>query len=508
MKNLVKTLAVIILLNLTIDAQPDWVTTLGGSSRYPDALFLAGYGMSSLTEGLSKEQCLQLSFDYARKDLTEKIRVSINAEYQSEKKEDESGYFNSVKAVINSSSSLEIEGLNRETYYDDDGEVYHTLVHVRKDELAVSAERRKNNIIEGLKEKVRLAAEFESNNEPQKAALAYRECFPMFRKLEETEVLVSAAGLSDFMLYSETEGKQAAVITPEIVNSRISAIEKREPLKLSEALKQFAADIRHNVPSGSSLILFPFSYRDTRTASEFSAFAMRALERNFTELGFRLTQNSSEADFRVTGTYWNNEPDIRLIGIIMDRNNIASGSSEKIFPLKLIVNEGLSILPQNFEKAFADKKIFEEGEVTGNGLNLELWTNKGDDALLFEGGETMEIFVRVNLPCYIRLIDHMADGSRVLLLDEYYIDASKVNKVFRIPLEFECAPPFGTETLQLFGQTSNFSKLNTIFKDGYDFIQDDLKEMNRNTRGFKKKEPKEHFAEKRLVLTSIPREKW
>ena len=37
----------------------------------------------------------------------------------------------------------------------------------------------------------------------------------------------------------------------------------------------------------------------------------------------------------------------------------------------------------------------------GGGLNLELWTNRGEGYLVLEEGDELVVFVRVNRPCYL-----------------------------------------------------------------------------------------------------------
>lgn len=95
---------------------------------------------------------------------------------------------------------------------------------------------------------------------------------------------------------------------------------------------------------------------------------------------------------------------------------------------------------------------------------------------------------------------------RTVLFDSHYIDQSKVNKVYEIPEEFECATPFGAEVLQVFARTAEFEGVATEDVDGYDILKEDLKEFLNNTRGMKriKKDKKEvHQSEARIVVTTM-----
>jgi len=163
----------------------------------------------------------------------------------------------------------------------------------------------------------------------------------------------------------------------------------------------------------------------------------------------------------------------------------------------------INYLPENFIVANTKRKNFAKNEIIGGDLNLEVWTNKGTDNLLFSENDTLRLFLRVNKASYIRFIYHLADGSKVLLLDDYFIDVSKVNKVYQLPDEFICAEPFGAEVLQVNAQTEKFEPLNTKEQYGYNFITDDLDEVIRKTRGFKKLKEGVMKAENSIVITTM-----
>ena len=183
-----------------------------------------------------------------------------------------------------------------------------------------------------------------------------------------------------------------------------------------------------------------------------------------------------------------------------------TASVETTVENSVIQTANLSLKSQNFKEAFADQKVFRTDEVIGGGLMLEAWTDKGDENTLYAEGDTMKVFVRVNIPCNIRFIYHLADGARVLLLDNHYIDQSKVNKVYEIPEEFVCAPPFGAEVLQVFASTAEFEKAETKNVDGYDVLVEDLDKFLVKTRGMKKiKDDQKKIlqAEQRIVITTM-----
>jgi hypothetical protein len=149
-------------------------------------------------------------------------------------------------------------------------------------------------------------------------------------------------------------------------------------------------------------------------------------------------------------------------------------------------------------------RAFNRDEVVKGDLNVEIWTNKGDENLVYTAGERLKFFVRANKECYIRLIYHLADKQSVLLLDNYYVAAHLTNKVIELPDEFECAEPFGVETLVVNVQTQQFGPLKTRSMYGYQFIEDSFNDILIGTRGIKKvTDNPPDKAEKRIIFTTM-----
>ena len=115
----------------------------------------------------------------------------------------------------------------------------------------------------------------------------------------------------------------------------------------------------------------------------------------------------------------------------------------------------------------------------------------------------MKVSIRVNAPCYIRFVYHMADGKRVLLMNEYYMDASKVNLAYELPQEFECSAPFGSEVLQIFSRTDKFEPVLTQSIDGYQYIREELEKFISSARGMKISKSKTMQAETRINITTM-----
>ncbi len=271
-----------------------------------------------------------------------------------------------------------------------------------------------------------------------------------------------------------------------------------------------------------NLLIVPFSYHDTKMGSPFSRYFKELMETKITELtDLNVVQLMTVANPRtrniaqefvaasgaaqvMTGTYWEQPNGVKFLLIVRrvsDSQILAS--SEALISYPALETAKLDIKPQNFKDALSDQKIFNKDEVIRGGLNLEVWTDKGIENVLYTEGESMKAYVRVNMPSYIRFIYHLADGERTLLLYNYYIDESKVNMVYQIPEEFVCAAPFGAEFLQAFARTERFDPLRTTDVDGYDLINENLNEFIPRMRGFQKLKKKVQQAENMVVITTM-----
>jgi hypothetical protein len=178
----------------------------------------------------------------------------------------------------------------------------------------------------------------------------------------------------------------------------------------------------------------------------------------------------SGAELILSGTYWERGNEIKLMVNIREISSGKVLAGTEITFDSQILPENVSLKPENFESALVAQGAFGQGEIISGQLQVESWTNKGNENIIYNAGDTMKVFVRVNRESHVRLLYILADGRWTLLYDDLYIDQSKVNRAVEIPDEFECAPPFGAEMLVVIARTEKFEPLETIEEDGYQFV--------------------------------------
>lgn len=509
---------------LLFGQKPEWVKSYGKSSLYPEQRYLTGFGISKVTKELDREKSLQRSTDAARAHLVQSIRVRIQSSVGSttvEQNQKVSSYFSSA---LQASSSLELQGLGVESFFDEEDEISYALAFVAKEKLANGYGEKETALRKEIRQRLEAGRKFELSGMKSKALEEYLGCYPMFRQLEEAQSILLAVRTAAMNTFGELEGVVAGDEVP--ISEVREAIQRllQHPLKSPEDLAWYLV---YNLKEQSGLkeatvLVAPFTYQDTRMGSPFSRYFKQVLDGKVTEVAkwtrveqldgvqpktenvMRELAEASGATYVLKGTYWE-QPDGLKFCVTLQRTSDGRliGSAEALTSAGVTEGTGFSIKPQNFQSAFHDQRAFNKDEVVGGGLSLEVWTNKGSDDVIFTKGERMSVYVRVNLPGYIRFLYHLADGKRTLLLDNYYIDESKVNMVVQIPQEFECDEPYGAEFLQAFARTDRFEPLETVESDGYKVLKEDLEKFLASTRGMKNVKPGTMQVETRVVMTTM-----
>lgn len=273
-----------------------------------------------------------------------------------------------------------------------------------------------------------------------------------------------------------------------------------------------------------AVVVRPFTYRNTHIAGAFSSYFKPLLENRLVEVAHwhvvetpsnpdprasgegGLTASSTDGLCIVSGMYWELKDGVKFVATLRGgTDDQLLGSAEATVGTAVVRQSEFPLKPDNFDQALQDQKMFADGETQTSSLRLEAWTNKGKDNLIFTKGEIMRLYVRVNRPCNLRIIYHLANGKRVLLTgqSDYQIDESSVNKPKMIDRKFECTAPFGVESLQVFARTGKFDPIPTVKVGDYTFLNEDLKDFLVATRGFKSVSDDEQQAEALLTMTTL-----
>ena len=517
-------------------AKPDWVKNYGHSEERPIHIYLVGFG-SAWGSGAEPRQ---IAADDARADVSRNVVTKVKSIIRTSESEIKGTLSQQYSGVTQSETVLKLLGLETEVYVDSGrNPTTYVLAYISRAQLKRIYTERASILREEIRRILADAEEAEDVSKINLAAEKYLSTYPLYDGLREAEIILLVTkhysspadvafdelervtkkisrepGIPPIPSHTEVINRVEQLVSESITS--IDGIARAIVFQLSKQVKQ---------PT-DKVLLTPFTYQDTQMSSRFSRQLFTALEVQLGQIAKWKTVNQTHrlhnnfrprsvqhmrdfakgtgATLLLSGTYWENGDQITLRATLryVETGEVKAGAVVT-FDRDM---KNLDFKPQNYKQALIEQYAFAEEEFVSGGLQVEVWTNKGSQNLLYTEGETMKVFVRVNREAHIRLLYILADGRRTLLYDSYYIDQSKVNRVVEIPDEFECAPPFGAELLVVAARTEKFPSIQTYENNGYHFLSaKDAGQAARNFRGMKKKQkqPDVQQSEARLVLTTM-----
>jgi hypothetical protein len=506
---------------------PDWVQNRSKSHDYPEAVYLTGYGIFHIKQGDSKDTAMWRAADCAQRNLAEKLQLIIKTAVISEVGEVDKKYPEYFSGATRSASNLEISETNTEIHYDPDKNMWHAFAYIKWAKLDSIYSDKADSIRKEILTLLTIAKSHEESGNHTKALEEYLTGYPLSSKLSDYLAIIAASRSRTADTFEELDNQVASVeadITK--VRGAVNRLVPRPIKNIEDLAWHFAHCLSRQInAAGHTVLVTPFTNKNTGIGSPFSRNLKQALEKELDVLKWRLVKEMSNfqpktsdierefathsgAQFVLTGTYWPLPNEVKFNASLrhVSDGDIVAGN-EVFVSNSILRNIGFNLEPPNFAKAVQDQKTLRKDEEVDGGLRLQVITNKGLENLMFTKGERMRVFVRVNMPVYIRFIYHLADGTRTLLLDNHYMDQATVNQGwYGIPEEFECDAPFGVEFLQVFASTEKFSLVETVTMDGYDVLEEDLQDFLAKTRGMKRvKKSNGFFAESRIVITTVER---
>lgn len=496
---------------------PEWVLGEGRSAAYPTDAYFTGFAVAMLGSDSEAARCAQVASDNARRSLIQGIQVTVKAVTFSQT-EDVGGKLSSyASAVTESASSLDLKGLRQERHADTRMKVCYALAVVKKGDLARDCAAKAEMLKAQMAGHAAAGKRYEEKSDRTRALGEFLCAQNLLVQYHDAQGLLEFAARGSATNFADLAAEKVGEGQPSSVDIK-AAIERlvQKPVQgLPDAAWLLAFYLKEQSGlADAKLLVQPFTFRDTRMSSAFARYFKQLLETQLVgtakwavvEPRMDTGKDASGAGYALVGSYWPQDGGLRLlVKLRRTSDGGVAAATELLVPAPALQAAKLDIQPENYRKALSEQGVFAEGELKGGGLTLELWTNKGADSLVFARGEKMKAFVRLNLPAYVRILYHLADGKRALLLDNYFIDAGKVNLAYELPQEFECDAPFGVERLQAFASTKPFEPLKTRSVDGYDILGEDLDQALRTTRGMKKVQGGSLKAEARVDLTTMER---
>ena len=506
--------------------QPDWVVNYGQSDKYDEQVYLTGFGEAL---GISQES-KEIAQENARADLSQKVLVKIDSTVSNYQLEDGEETLQQFSTVTQSSSELQVMGLETLTYVRDSRKnpMSFALVYIERKKLAKLYQAEKKHLTSQILQLITLA---ENQDNPKYTSVQYYyQTWPLLDKLAEVQtILFSVSGTRIFSdLASQDLADQPLILNKSQINRRIQQLSLHSIDNLDDVAgaiqfqlyQQF--DLQHQ-----QLLVQPFFYQDTRLSSRFARYFKQLLEgklensiqphREFQAKSVNYEKDmavSADADYIITGSYWEKEDNVQILAFCRSVQTGEIRASANVDFKRGMLKSNLNLKPDNFEKIMSQQLAFEQEVIDSGQLKLEVWTDRGQNALLYSQGELMKVYLRTNRSCYVRLLYILANGQKTLLVDNLQVNLESINRPLLVndllEIDFECTSPFGAEMIIGVARNYPFDTIETTERDGYIFIDTDnpkhLANITRGTKGFKRRKRNDESiqqTETKLILTTV-----
>lgn len=485
---------------------PGWVE--GASAEFPSAEYLTGLGIATVHKDSAQETTAAHAYSAAKRDLIEKVRVRVQASTESIRQQTDQNYSALYASTVASSSELEIVGLHRRDYVDHQKRRHYVWVYARKPEVIRHHRAQQRQQAQQLQALFAEAQECRAAGRRGKAEQLLLRCRPMVAKLTNSASVLRSLG---------ADAPAADPVTARQLEQALEGLVREEVTSLPDLAYVLVNQLRQSQEAVlSKVMVLPPVYRQSPMASQFSRQFKAMLEHEMVNHArwstvarpdVRFANGAPGARYRVRGEY-EALGDRLVINLYLEDifTQEIIGMATATLPQQVVADAELSYIPPQFEARQGEQELFETESMLSHGIDLDVWTNKGRDALTYTEGETMDIFYRVNIPCYVRFVYHLADGQRVHFFDRQ-VSAAEVGQALRVPYDFVCDctdAPCGVETLQMNARETPLPDLATKKINGYEFITEDLANVIRKNRINSEDDRSHYQAEKRLVITTMP----
>lgn len=243
----------------------------------------------------------------------------------------------------------------------------------------------------------------------------------------------------------------------------------------SKTLSDLANELAGQITAGldvitREVILYPFTYQNQDVVNDFSVLFKTILKSNLQKRGVTLTaatRSFAAKVFTVKGNYAKSGDKLKLSVQILDENMNVVYSFDKT---DLNWDDFNGLVPDNQSEAENRNKVIGPNN-SSTGLQMLVYTNKGEGSQQFREGERMKLYVKASKPSYLRVLYIMADGDVMVMLDSKHVNSPGTEVELGA---FICTAPFGLENLVALASATPFESLKTKRSGGIDVLAGSL----------------------------------
>jgi hypothetical protein len=479
----------------TTGAPPEWVERNGTSTDFPSGRYLVGFATA-----LGGEQGLESARQQAAGDLARQISVQIESSVVDVTRESRGRLENDLTSQIRATSDIRLEGVRFETYAT--RKKAWALAVLERLPAAQARRQQRDRALAETRRCLDGAAREEEAGRSRQALAAYRACRRPLNEAIEHEAV--AAALLRGRLLDDAAADQLSAHAVRI-DERVRALPHDDARSISSAAEGLALQLGDaGVGRGRNIEVPPFCYQSRDVSSPFGREIAAALE---SAVGRTQADGAASGEGAVVlrGSYSEEGDRFQLR---VNAKQASSGVLLASAELSLMaggIPKGMETRPANFDRFTADADLLAGGEVVSGDLRIELRTDRGTRGIVYDEGEELRLFLRVNQPAWIRLIYVLTSGEAVPIDQAWFIGSDQVNQLVEYPDSFEIVPPFGVEMIHAMAYTERPERLvtRTTRIDGqpYEVIAEGTEQVARH-RGIMRKK-KRQVAEQTLQLTTM-----
>ena len=282
-------------------------------------------------------------------------------------------------------------------------------------------------------------------------------------------------------------------------------------ISVEDIVKKLAQDLSKNINSTvKNVDIQTFTYSNTGIVTEFSHKLTGLLRTQLTSINKSLDTRVSRQwgqEMKIVNKYQKTGNELILTSQWYNQQNQPKGTAFSVNMPFININDP-NIIPNQsrIDTAQTINSVLVSDNYLPTLLSLEVTTNKGKGPQTFTENETMVLAVKVNKPCYVRLIYLDAIGRLTLLRpDDFKVIDTLLNKWVDVDQASVCSKPFGVERLIAFACPEAFDTLKTHQEDGYTIIDQTLEEVKKistKARGMANKGI--YVAEFFIPITTMP----
>ncbi|MFA9392841.1 MAG: hypothetical protein ACERKD_23740 [Prolixibacteraceae bacterium] len=395
-------------------------------------------------------------------------------------------------------SMVELVGVEQDTWIDEKKMIAYMFCYLEKEKLLKHYSNRFQEGLTQVQQALDLGLEFKHKGKNTEAIKSFQLAMTGLQDAGNIIAVIRSLN-SQFDIDKFYQLQQ-------LVRQQLAEIKLSESINAQEAAGLLVYLLSIQLEQ-ANVVLYPFTFENTTIHSSFSLRFKELLTAAMLQnKHFKPVEASSsgQQNLILRGSVWEEATKLKIsCSILAQDENQVLAAAEAFIPIDWLKSNGYEWKPANLEDVLKEMVSMEDLQKSSNDIRVEIFTNKGNYNLLFVENETMDLFVKVNHECYLRIIYSFADGTKTLLLNNHFIDPSLVNRIYRIGESFECAEPFGVERLDVFASTVEFPPLKVNNMNGYQLIDESTEEILKRTRGFKVKQSEILKGESSIVITTM-----